>query len=145
MLGQSGRVDWRAWARANDRSGGTQARRRESNPQQRSAGLFRWIKPQLRITHVQGNRGDAVKTHGAFAATTYMLIAIVSKELQLEAPLYKRPKVASVSASEKTQLSVPYPGDESATENIGDATQGILFNFQPDRCDSLPFASPGRL
>lgn len=145
LLGQPGRVDWRAWARANKRSGGAQARRWESNPQQRSAGLFRWIKRRLRITHVQRSREDGVKTHGACAATTYMLIAIVSKELQLESPLYKCPKIASVSASEKTQRSVPYPGDESATENIGGATQGILFNFQLDRCDSLPFASPGRL
>jgi hypothetical protein len=107
--------------------------------------LLRWVKQRLRIKRFPGKREDAAKTHGACAVTTYPLIAIVRKEFQFEAPLCACLEISSLSVSAKTQLSYPFPGDESTTRGIGDADQRILFNLWPVGCDFLPFASPGRL
>ncbi|MCI4430529.1 MAG: hypothetical protein JHC40_15335 [Burkholderiales bacterium] len=106
---------------------------------------MRWIKQHLRIKHFPDRREHAAKTHGACAVTTYPLIALVRKEFQFEAPLCACLQISSVSVSEKTQLSCAFPGDESMTEDIGDAEQRILFNLWPLGCDFLPFACPGQL
>ena len=43
---------------------------------------------------------------------TYVLIAIVRKELQIEASMYTGLQILSVSVFEKTQLSCAFPGNE---------------------------------
>ena len=144
-LDQPGRVDSRALARAGGRFGATAARLIYSNPVHRSTRWLRWIKQHLRIKHLPGKREDAAKTHGARGVTTCRLIAIVRKEFQFEAPLCACLEISSLSVSAKTQLSYPFPGDESTTQGIGDAEQRILFNLWPLGCDFLPFACPGQL
>ena len=49
--------------------------------------FFKWIKQHLRIRHFLGNSENAVKTQVWCAVATYVLIAIVKKELQLDASL----------------------------------------------------------
>ena len=49
--------------------------------------FFKWIKQHLRIKHFMGNSENAVKTQVWCAVATYVLIAIVKKELQLDASL----------------------------------------------------------
>ena len=49
--------------------------------------FFKWIKQHLRIKHFLGNSENAVKTQVWCAVATYVLIAIVKKELQLDASL----------------------------------------------------------
>ena len=46
--------------------------------------FFKWIKQHLRIKHFMGNSENAVKTQVWCAVATYVLIAIVKKELQLD-------------------------------------------------------------
>ena len=91
--------------------------------------FFKWIKQQLRIKHFPGNSENAVKTQVWCVVTTYVLIAIVRKELQIKDLMYTSLQILSVSAFEKTQLSCAFPGDESTTERSDDAKQLILFNF----------------
>ena len=50
--------------------------------------FFKWIKQHLRIKKFLGNSENAVKTQVWCAVATYVLIAIVKKELQLDASLY---------------------------------------------------------
>ena len=91
--------------------------------------FFKWIKQHLRIKHFLGTSENAVKTQVWCAVATYVLIAIVKKELQLDASLYTCLQILSVSVFEKTQLSCALQPDEPRTEPPADANQLILFNF----------------
>jgi len=50
--------------------------------------FFKWIKQHLRIKRFLGTSENAVKTQIWRAVSTYMLVAILKKELQLDASLY---------------------------------------------------------
>ena len=91
--------------------------------------FFKWIKQHLRIKHFLGTSENAVKTQVWCAIATYVLIAIVKKELQLDASLYTCLQILSVSVFEKTQLSCALQLDESQVETTDDANQLILFNI----------------
>jgi hypothetical protein len=91
--------------------------------------FFKWIKQHLRIKHFLGTSQNAVKTQVWCAVATYVLIAIVKKELQLDASLYTCLQILSVSVFEKTQLSCALQTDESRTEPFDFANQLILFDF----------------
>lgn len=79
--------------------------------------FFKWIKQHLRIKRFLGTSENAVKTQIWSAGATYVLIAIVKKELQLKASLYTLLQILSVSIFEKT---------------------GILCALQPDGHRALP-------
>lgn len=70
-----------------------------------------------------------MKTQLWCAVASDVLIAIVRRELQLEASMYTCLQVLSVSVFEKPQLSCAFKADESTTESPDDARQLILFNF----------------
>ena len=91
--------------------------------------FFKWIKQHLRIKKFLGTSENAVKTQVWCAVATYVLIAIVKKELQLDASLYTCLQILSVSVFEKTQLSCALQTDESQTEHPDHASQLILFDF----------------
>lgn len=59
--------------------------------------FFKWIKQHLRIKRFIGNSENAVKTQIWCAVATYVLIAIVKKELQSDASLYTLLQILSVS------------------------------------------------
>jgi hypothetical protein len=65
--------------------------------------FFKWIKEHLRIKKFLGTSENAVKTQIWCAVSTYVLIAIVKKELQLDASLYTLLQILSVSVFEKNQ------------------------------------------
>jgi len=67
--------------------------------------FFKWIKQHLRIKRFLGTSENAVKTQIWCAVSTYVLIAIVKKELHLHASLYTLLQILSVSIFEKTQIS----------------------------------------
>ena len=67
--------------------------------------FFKWIKQHLRIKKFLGTSENAVKTQIWCAVSTYVLIAIVKKELQLNASLYTLLQILSISVFEKNQLS----------------------------------------
>lgn len=91
--------------------------------------FFRWIKQHLRIKRFIGNSENAVKTQIWCAVATYVLIAIVKKELQLDASLYSLLQILSVSVFEKTLLSQAFAGSGQFPEQIDFANQLNLFDF----------------
>ena len=64
--------------------------------------FFKWIKQHLRIKAFYGTSLNAVKTQIWIAITTYVLIAILKKELGIEHSLYTMLQVLSVTLFEKT-------------------------------------------
>jgi len=60
---------------------------------------------------------------------TYVLIAIVKKELQLDASLYTCLQILSVSVFEKTQISCALQADASQIDLPNAANQLNLFAF----------------
>jgi hypothetical protein len=65
----------------------------------------------------------------AICRADYVLIAIVKKELQLDASLYTCLQILSVSVFEETQLSCALQPNDSQTKPAHLANQLILFNF----------------
>jgi hypothetical protein len=91
--------------------------------------FFKWIKQHLRIKRFLGTSENAVKTQIWCAVATYVLIAIVKKELQLNASLYTCLQILSVSIFEKTELSWALQLDRSQREVAVPANQLTLFDF----------------
>lgn len=91
--------------------------------------FFKWIKQHLRIKHFLGNSENAVKTQVWCAVATYVLIAIVKKELQLDASLYTCLQILSVSVFEKTEISCALQADAAQINVPSSANQLNLFNF----------------
>ena len=89
--------------------------------------FFKWIKQHLRIKKFLGNSENAVKTQIWCAVCTYVLIAIVKKELKLNASLYTLLQILSVSVFEKTLISQALQTDTKA--NIAPFTDKQLFLF----------------
>lgn len=67
--------------------------------------FFKWIKQHLRIKRFLGTSENAVKTQIWCAVCTYVLIAIIKKELHLDASPYTLLQILSVSLFEKTLIS----------------------------------------
>ena len=91
--------------------------------------FFKWIKQHLRIKRFIGNSENAVKTQIWCAVSTYVLIAIVKKELQLDASLYSLLQILSVSVFEKTPLSQAFAGGGLLTDQTDFYNQLNLFDF----------------
>jgi len=91
--------------------------------------FFKWIKQHLRIKKFMGTSENAVKTQIWCAVATYVLIAILKKELQVEASLYTLLQIFSVSVFEKIELGCDFPQDECRTLNIGFSKPLPLFNI----------------
>lgn len=91
--------------------------------------FFKWIKQHLRIKKFLGTSENAVKTQIWCAVSTYVLIAIVKKELHLNASLYTCLQILSVSVFEKTEISCALQTDDSAFDLQTNANQLNLFNI----------------
>ncbi|MEM5462008.1 IS4 family transposase [Paraburkholderia phytofirmans] len=91
--------------------------------------FFKWIKQHLRIKRFLGTSENAVKTQIWCAVCTYVLIAIVKKELQLDASLYTLLQILSVSVFEKTEISSALRPDPSLPEMPQSGNQLNLFEI----------------
>ena len=91
--------------------------------------FFKWIKQHLRIKRFIGHSQNAVKTQIWCAVSTYVLIAIVKKELQIDASLYTLLQILSVSVFEKTQLQQAFQGVTYISEQSNPTNQLNLFDF----------------
>ncbi len=91
--------------------------------------FFKWIKQHLRIKRFIGNSENAVKTQIWCAVSTYVLIAIVKKELQLDASLYSLLQILSVSVFEKTHISQAFAGSGQISDQADFYNQLNLFDF----------------
>ena len=91
--------------------------------------FFKWIKQHLRIKKFLGTSENAVKTQIWCAVSTYVLIAIVKKELQLDASLYTLLQILSVSVFEKTELACAFQLDSQVPKMPLDTNQLALFDI----------------
>jgi hypothetical protein len=91
--------------------------------------FFRWIKQHLRIKRFLGTSENAVKTQIWCAVSTYVLIAIVKKELHLNASLYTLLQILSVSVFEKTLISCALQPDTTRTVAPPATNQLMLFDY----------------
>jgi len=91
--------------------------------------FFKWIKQHLRIKRFLGTSENAVKTQIWCAVATYVLIAIVKKELQLDASLYTCLQILSASIFEKTEISCARQPERANPEPPIAADQLILFDL----------------
>lgn len=91
--------------------------------------FFKWIKQHLRIKKFLGTSENAVKTQIWCAVSTYVLIAILKKELHLDASLYTCLQILSVSVFEKTEISCALQPDTTQTIELPSPNQLNLFNI----------------
>jgi hypothetical protein len=91
--------------------------------------FFKWIKQHLRIKAFYGTSENAVKTQIWIAVSVYVLVAILRKQLRLEASLYQTLQILSVTLFEKTPILCALQaidGEANFNENVN---QLILFDF----------------
>jgi hypothetical protein len=91
--------------------------------------FFKWIKQHLRIKRFMGTSENAVKTQIWIAVATYALIAIVKKELHLDASLYQLLQILSVSVFEKIELRRAFAKEEIRIHEGAFSKQLPLFDF----------------
>ncbi|MCA9327894.1 IS4 family transposase [Candidatus Saccharibacteria bacterium] len=66
--------------------------------------FFKWVKQHLRIKHFLGNTPNAVKTQLWIAVSTYVLVVILKRELQIERSMSEILQILSVTIFEKTSI-----------------------------------------
>jgi hypothetical protein len=66
--------------------------------------FFKWIKQHLRIKTFYGNSDNAVRTQVWIAVSTYLLVAILKRELKIDRSLSEILQILSVNPFEKTLL-----------------------------------------
>jgi hypothetical protein len=91
--------------------------------------FFKWVKQHLRIKRFLGTSENAVKTQIWCAVSTYVLIAIIKKELHLDASLYTLLQILSVSVFEKTPLIRALRANDHTTIEPPINNQLNLFEF----------------
>ena len=91
--------------------------------------FFKWIKQHLRIKRFYGTSENAVKTQIWIAVSVYVLVAIVRKRLNLEAPLYTLLQVFSVTVFEKVEIQTAFSRVADSSEHAQDDNQLNLFSF----------------
>jgi len=91
--------------------------------------FFKWIKQHLRIKRFIATSENAVRSQIWCAVATYVLIAIVKKELKLDASLYTCLQILSVSIFEKTELLCAFPPYPSRIDTTPSHNQLNLFEI----------------
>lgn len=89
--------------------------------------FFKWIKQHLRIKAFYGTTPNALKTQIWIAISVYLLVAIVKKQLNLTASLYKILQVASVTVFEKTPILQAFNNIENPDQESESLNQLNLF------------------
>jgi len=91
--------------------------------------FFKWIKQHLRIKSFYGTSFNAVKTQIWIAVSTFVLLAIIKKRLNIEQSLYTFLKVISISIFEKTPILQLFDDNNYINNNDYDPNQLFLFNL----------------
>ena len=91
--------------------------------------MFKWIKQRLRIKRFLATSENAVRSQIWCAVATYVPIAIVKKELKLDASLYTCLQILSVSIFEKTEISCALQPYLDNSAQISSVNQLMLFDF----------------
>jgi len=91
--------------------------------------FFKWIKQHLYIKKFYGTSENAVKTQIWIAFSTYLLVAIVKKELGLDQSLYEILQFMSMAPFEKTLINELFSHSKPTSEITESCKQLTLFNL----------------
>ena len=91
--------------------------------------FFKWIKQHLRIKAFYGTTPNAVKTQVWIAISVYVLVAILKKELDLQASMYEILQVLGVMLFEKTPIKNLFYTDFNNFSKSDICNQLYLFNL----------------
>ena len=89
--------------------------------------FFKWIKYNLKIKSFYGTSPNAVKTQIWIAIAVYVLVAIVKKELKLDASLYTILQVLNITLFAKKQIGSAFAGDDIQNQDDHFDNQLTLF------------------
>ncbi len=90
--------------------------------------FFKWVKQHLRIKTFFGTSENAVKVQIWAAVSTYLLVAIIKKELMLEQSLYTILQVLSLSLFDKMPILEAFSKKYVAIQNNQRCNQLTLFD-----------------
>jgi transposase len=88
--------------------------------------FFKWIKQHLRVKRFFGTSENAVKSQIWIAVATYVLVAIVRKQLNLDLSLHAMLQILSVTPFEKVSLLQLLTETALVHDNSNDGNQLIL-------------------
>jgi hypothetical protein len=91
--------------------------------------FFKWIKQHLRIKRFFGTSENAVKTQIWIAVSVYVLVAIIKKELRLQASLHTLLQILSLTLFEKLDLAEALTPHSFEINLIESSNQLDLFDF----------------
>lgn len=91
--------------------------------------FFKWIKQHLRIKTFYGTSENAVRTQIWIAVTTYVLVAIVRKRLQIDLDLYTLLQIFSVYVFEQVPLPQLLTGSAYRLDDRVNTNQLSLFDL----------------
>jgi len=91
--------------------------------------FFKWIKQHLRIKRFFGTSENAVKTQIWIAISVYVLIAIIKKQLNLDASLHTLLQILSLTLFEKLDLAQALTPLSPETKIINLSNQQNLFDL----------------
>ncbi len=89
--------------------------------------FFKWVKQHLRIKRFYGTSENAVKTQLWIAVSVYVLIAIIKKQLNLEASLYTLLQILSVTVFEKMPIQKALSSSDYQSDIVITSNQLNLF------------------
>jgi len=89
--------------------------------------FFKWMKQHLRIKKFYGYSSNAVKTQIWIAVSTYLLVAILKKNLKLPHSLYTILQILSLTLFEKMPILQALQAPESQSQITAPSKQLILF------------------
>ncbi len=89
--------------------------------------FFKWIKQHLRIKSFYGTSQNAVKSQIWIAVSTYLLVAIVKKELRIDLPLYTILQIMSLVQFEKNPILQVLSTSDYKTQEPTCRNQLLLF------------------
>ena len=91
--------------------------------------FFKWIKQNLRIKQFFGTSENAVKTQIWIAVSVYVLVAIIKKQLQLDASLHTLLQILSLTLFEKLDLAEALTPLSLESKIIDPSNQQNLFDL----------------
>ena len=91
--------------------------------------FFKWIKQYLRIKAFYGTSVNAVKTQVWIAVCTYVLVAIVRKELKIERSMGEILQILSISLFEKMPILQAFSLECTQDDMFSNCNQLSLFDF----------------
>jgi len=90
--------------------------------------FFKWIKQHLHIGTFWGHSANAVKIQICIAISTFLVIAIIKKELKIERDLYEILQILSISQFEKTAINTLVSESDDFLNDHAQK-QACLFDF----------------